>query len=245
VETKNWIALGTLAVSLFAAWAAFDARETAHRLEQKQFESGATIQLLSTVFNEITNPKNPKASQTNCIFVTILALAEKDAKELPPHRVEEFVERVSAAGLWEANCQTRLESLDSAEPIATKIDDNPASLGNEPTEIGQWHALIASYSVSVQGCNEAKADVQEFAALLSGSNLAESFIYVARTKISNNYAVTVDAGDDFALAGTISKTIHSVADQSADSKTGSDSFVQGNRDWFIDPQCTLFARIEG
>lgn len=106
------------------------------------------------------------------------------------------------------------------------------------TQIGQWHALIASYDTTPKGCAEARADVAYFADALSGQGLDGRHLYIVRTKISNNYAVTVDAGDDRARADEISAAIRR---QHHPDGTGRDSFVQGNREWTIDPGCADFA----
>ncbi|MFN3524873.1 MAG: peptidoglycan-binding domain-containing protein, partial [Paracoccus sp. (in: a-proteobacteria)] len=108
---------------------------------------------------------------------------------------------------------------------------------------GQIHALIASYSAGHDGCRNALADVAEFTPLLSGSAASGLPIYVASVQASGLYAVTVDAGEDRGLARQVSDAIRAVAPQSADRRTGADSYVQINRDWSIDPACSAAAII--
>ena len=110
-------------------------------------------------------------------------------------------------------------------------------------QIGDWHAIVASYSTNADGCREAKDDVNEFARLLSNSDLSGLKLYVARTAISNNYAVTVDTGSSQAKARKAVRRIRAVSSRSADGKTGKDTFVQRNRGWRIDDECNRLLAI--
>jgi hypothetical protein len=101
---------------------------------------------------------------------------------------------------------------------------------DRPSSIGKWHALIASYDVSQQGCQVARSNFEEFGELLSSQSLGDHFVYVARTLISNNYAVTFDAGDDRELARRASRIIRARSVDSADGNIGAGSFVKGTRD---------------
>ena len=127
-------------------------------------------------------------------------------------------------------------------PVPNPDADNSTGAIVGVTQIGQWHALIASYDTTPKGCAEARADVAHFAQALSGQGLEGRDLYIVRTTISNNYAVSVDAGDDRALANQISATIRRLHHPDG---TGRDSFVQGNRGWVIDPECASFATLSG
>lgn len=248
METKDWVALGALCVSLVSAWAAIDARKRAAELAAREFATDKTLEILASVYSEILQARDDeKRAQWSCFFIATLGSAEVQARQEPPYFVRTFVEDVAKAGLWDPDCASRLESLDEAVPAATGIDAESvadAGTGVEapegPREIGQWHALIASYNVTDFGCSEAKEDVAHFSEALENRGLEGRHVYVVRTAISNNYAVTVDAGDDRSLAQEMSDEIRKAAPSDG---TGRDSFVQGNRGWTIDPACAAFARI--
>jgi hypothetical protein len=254
MDAKDWIAIGALAVSVVSAWAAIDARDKAAELADREFVTDKTLEILASVYREILDARtDAERAKWSCFFISSLGAAEAQARKEPPFFVRTFVEDVSKAGLWQPDCAARLEAVVSdAVPAATEIPAirgaetataaAPAPRADAPVSIGAWHALIASYNVTAFGCGQAKDDVGNFARLLSGHGLDGSFVYVVRTQISNNYAVTVDAGSDRELASRISAAVRSVAPPDG---TGRDSFVQGNRGWSIDPACERFARVEG
>lgn len=250
MEFKDLLGVLTLGVSCFAAYTAYEAKQAAQRLEVTKFESDTTIELLSEVFDQMTIESDPARDATSCIFVEVLSRAEKSARQnQPPYYVEDFVQQIDEAGLWSSSCQTRLEGLEPVSPASSEIEPAAAAIieadnNSELSEIGTWHALIASYDVTAKGCQYASDDVPEFAKLLAGDEFDGLPVYIIKTTISNNYAVTVDAGDDRALASKISQRIRAVSDSSF-GNTGRDSFVQGNRNWTIDPQCAAFAEIGG
>jgi hypothetical protein len=249
METKDWIAIGAFGVSLVSAWAAIDARNRAAELASREFVTDKTLEILASVYSEILEARtDAERAKWSCFFVSTLGNAEVQARKEPPYFVRTFVEDVAKAGLWNPDCASRLESLVSEDsPAATRNAaasmpqaETGMNAPEGPEEIGQWHALIASYNVTDFGCQQAEADVGRFADLLAGMGLEGRHVYVVRTSISNNYAVTVDAGDDRALADEISAKIRAAAPGDG---TGRDSFVQGNRGWAIDPACAAFARI--
>ncbi|MEO9826146.1 MAG: hypothetical protein ABJF50_17230 [Paracoccaceae bacterium] len=248
MDFKDLLGVMTFGVSCFAAYTAFEAKQAAQRLETTKFESSTTIELLSAVFDQMTIDSDPTRDATSCIFVEVLSRAEKSARQNePPYYVEDFVQQIDEAGLWSSSCQTRLEALQPVSPASSALEPEAAAIieandDHSLSEIGTWHALVASYDVTSKGCQYASEDVPEFARLLAGDELEGLPIYVIKTTISNNYAVTVDAGDDRALASKISQKIRGVSDLSF-GNTGRDSFVQGNRNWIIDPQCAAFAEI--
>ncbi|MCY1125534.1 peptidoglycan-binding domain-containing protein [Frigidibacter sp. RF13] len=110
-------------------------------------------------------------------------------------------------------------------------------------EIGRNLAVVASYPAGPRTCEAAKADVDEFARLLAGGDLAGREIFVARLADRDIYAVVVDANSDQRAADAASREIAAVAPQSSDRKTGADSYVIRNRDLFFDPACTRVAVI--
>ncbi len=242
LKLQDWISLGAFLVSGLSAYAAIQAKNTAQELSEREFRTERTLEILASVHTEMTKAGNdPERLARSCFFVATLGNAELHLrKNEPPHFVRNYVEDVSRAGLWPPTCDSKLESLisDSA-PAATDVEASSGS-PDTPSKIGQWHALIASYNVTEKGCNEARNDVKYFAPRLSGQGFKGKLVYVVRTKISNNYAVTVDAGDDRSTASAISDVIRSVGPPDG---TGRDSFVQGNRSWFIDQNCIEFARI--
>lgn len=135
-----------------------------------------------------------------------------------------------------------LERLEQAGMTTFKAEPMAASVHVEPL-LGEWHAFIASYSADERGCDFAREDVNEFAELLSGydsisSTLKGREILVVRTRVSGHYAVTVDLNNDVAAAREASALIRRASALSRDRMTGSDSFVQQNSDWFLDPDCT-------
>ncbi len=129
-----------------------------------------------------------------------------------------------------------LEDLAQAGLATFEVEPMEASIHVEPL-LGQWQAVIASYSTDERGCGFAREDVDQFAELLSGSEVAGREILVARTQTSNHYAVSVDLNTDVAAARAASALIRKVSALSRDRRTGSDSYVQQNRDWFLDQDC--------
>lgn len=111
--------------------------------------------------------------------------------------------------------------------------------------IGEWHAVIASYPPGDAGCSYARDDVAEFARLLAGSEAAGREISVVRTAISDHLAVTVDTHGDEGAAKRVSELVRQVARQSADGKTGADSFVRRNERWFVDSACAETYVVSG
>lgn len=266
MELKDLATIGALAVSAYSAWTATEARNETAKLASKQFAATQTMDILARVYGEVTQvEKDSPRAKWSCFFIQ--TLGEAEASTLPkPHHVQTFVTNVTNAGLWNANCAVFLEGFVSSLPVdATEItpplpDAGFSSVDAVPapfpgpafnpdadsgtggvmgvTQIGQWHALIASYNTTPKGCAEARDDVAHFSDVLAGQGLDGRNLYIVRTTISNNYAVTVDAGDDRALAGEISALIRRLHHPDG---TGRDSFVQGNREWQIDAECADFA----
>lgn len=249
MEVKDWIALGALIVSLGSAWAAIDARNEAQRLSERQFETETTLDILSSVYTHIAPEDDPTRAGQACLFIITLADAEMAMRSEPPFFVREFVENTSSQGFWNAKCRQRMEPIRAAahdqpeQPSEIKIQDGGENLElptDRPAEIGKWHALVASYDTTPRGCAYAKEDVKTFSRDLSSEQVGKPYVYIVRTRISNNYAVTVDAGDERERAVTLTQAVRNVARSDG---TGRDSFVQGNRDWYIDPECSSFARV--
>lgn len=246
VEGKDWVSLSAVAVSVISAGTAIWASHEAQKFSKQAFRTERTLEILASAHEEMTQVRNdPRRLVRSCFFVRTLADAEDELREnKPPHFVRGYIEKVSKAGLWPPRCEQYFEDFISrATPAATEVavvDEAQPEALDAPKQIGQWHALIASYNATPFGCKEAKTDVRDFSEHLAGKDYDGRFVYVVRTKISKNYAVTVDAGDNKSLAKEISGAIRDV---DASDGTGTDSFVQGNRGWFIDPDCVAFARI--
>lgn len=130
-----------------------------------------------------------------------------------------------------------LERLRQAGFATFKVEPTVEASVHVETLLGEWQAVIASYSIDARGCGFASDDVDEFAELLSGTELTGREILVTRTVISGHYAVSVDLNNDAAAARAASALIRKVSSLSRDRRTGSDSFVQQNSDWFLDPDC--------
>lgn len=250
MDLSKLVSAGALVVSIVSAWTAFQAKEQAAELQDRQFSSDKTLEILGHVYDEVSRQRvDAEGARWSCLFVATLSEAERNAlstAEGLAHRkvlVGPFIERATAMNLWNPDCASRIEGILSDEPAAASSVP-PAIEGQQDfaglSEIGEWHALIASYNISSFGCDQAKRDVEHFAQALAGRGFDGRKIYVVQTAISQNYAVTVDAGGDQALAQGISTAIRQTAPADG---TGGDSFVQGNRGWTISPECTVAATI--
>lgn len=128
-----------------------------------------------------------------------------------------------------------LRQLEARGFATIRAEDTGASVHVEPL-VGQWHAVVSSYGPNSRGCDAARDDVDEFAGLLAGTDLAGREILVVRTD-APVYAVTVDTNNDARAAGAASELIQKVSGLSGDRRTGADSFVWENSGWTIDPDC--------
>lgn len=151
----------------------------------------------------------------------------------------------AGAGVGDSSIEKLSRYIDSLEArglvtVELRADGDLLHVG---TEIGRNLAVIASYPAGPRSCEAAKADVDEFARLLAGGDLAGREIFVARLADRDIYAVAVDANSDQRAADAASREIAAVAPQSSDRKTGADSYVIRNRDLFFDPACTRIAVI--
>ena len=247
LSLKDLIAIASVVVALASAVFAYQARQAAQRFAEREFQSETTLRILETAFTELAAAPSDETGERKqrmaCFFVVHLAEAEKEYRTEEPYLVTGFFDSLVSAGLVESACLMRSEGLSDLTPTASEISGPATTSSDGPPEIGTWHALIASYDVTDSGCRSAREDVGEFSQLLSGQGLNGLFLYIARTQISNNYAVTVDAGSDRTLAQRVSRIIRARSAESADGRTGADSFVQGNRDWYIDDDCVAFARL--
>ena len=249
MHIKELLPIATFLLSIVTAYAAIDARNAAHSLKQKQFDTTTALQLLDKAYSEIKDRENDQTNDklhASATFLDFLGRVERIAKQDPPHIVQTFIETIDERGYLSANDKVFLEAVtlsNAPDPQPSNIPVLP-NTGVGPESIGKWHALIASYDVTSNGCTEARDDVDAFSRTLQGRGYDEKFVYIVRTKISNNYAVTVDAGSDRVLAGEMSRVIREVARENTRDSTGVDSFVQGNRNWAIDPKCT-YAKVIG
>lgn len=102
-------------------------------------------------------------------------------------------------------------------------------------EIGTYQTPIAAYTASESGCAFARSDVDEFAVLLDGKGLAGRRVFVAQApgKGEDLWVVSIDMGDDRTAAATARDIVRQVAPDSADKKTGADSYVDNSNGWSI------------
>lgn len=239
VTFKDAAAVGSVIVSVAALFYSIEAKRETQELNELVFRAETVSQLLREVHLNTSAAIEAEDRTASCLYAGSLAKAEalfvKDSENRLVGQL--FLDQVNR-GLLPQNCVVEtLESLPdeqvSASVEVAKLVEKDDSDGSE---IGKYHALIASYPTSPAGCAYAKEDVAEFSNLLAGRGLAGSRVYVARTVKSNSYAVTVDSGDDRNLAFAVSEKIKD-ASSSAEAKTGHDSFVQTNSDWYIDADC--------
>lgn len=174
MQPKDFIALGAVVVSLVSAIAAIDARQKAQELSDQQFATNKTLEILASVYSEILAARNDRErAKWSCFFIATLGDAERELIKREPFYVRPFITNVSRAGLWYPDCSTRLEPLVSEKaPAATVVGDKLSG----PKEIGQWHALIASYNVTEKGCTQARDQVERFSKLLSGVGLSKHYM---------------------------------------------------------------------
>lgn len=247
IGIKDVVAFGSLLVSAAAFFYSTEANQKAQELDELAFRAETVSQLLKEVHENTSSAIAPEDRTASCLYAGSLAKAEAlFVKDENNHLVGKlFLDQVER-GLLPQNCVVEtLEALPE-ESVATAIDAavSVEKADSTDVEIGTYHALIASYPTTVSGCDAAKDDVEEFKELLIGHGLDGERLYIARTVKSNSYAVTVDAGSDRAKATLIRDEIKNVSDN-AFGKTGSDSFVQQNTDWYIDASCAASAFIGG
>jgi len=193
----------------------------------------------------MTFESDPARDVTSCILIEVLSRAKKSAKQNhPPDYVDDFDRQIDEAGLWNSGCQTRLEAPSGVSPALSAFEPEAAGIidandDHSLSEIGTWHASVLSYDVTPKGCKYAPDYFPELAKLLAGQVIKGLPIYVIK---NNNYSVSVDAGDGRALTSKFCQRIRSVSDLSF-RNTGSVSFVQGNRNWIVEPQCAAFAEV--
>ncbi|NJO86452.1 MAG: hypothetical protein HC818_08025 [Synechococcaceae cyanobacterium RM1_1_27] len=224
----------TLALSGLSAWSAYEARRAAESLNERKFDNEATLRLLAESWEELE--KTEGCDPKRAVFITTLLRAEVKADTSEPLLVHQFVEDLKSQGLWSANCDVVAEAaLAPAVGEGSTVDAIVSRL--EAPEPGQWHAVIASYDVSAEGCQLAMEDVTDFAELLQGQVAAGIRLSVLQTRVSGHYAVTLDAGDDQKAALQLRDQVIAASGRSDDGRTGRDSFVQRSRDWVAPQDC--------
>lgn len=244
---KNLISLGSLFVSGIALVLSTQAKQQAQDLDELVFRAETVHRLLKEVHDNTTKADDAEGKLAGCLYAGALAKAEERVVQDPDQRLvlSLFLDQVDR-GLLPQNCVVGtlevLETTERAEEPSNANRDIPNTSGTR--QIGQFHALIASYPAVSSNCGHASQDVMEFARLLENSGLKGRDVYVARTVKSNSYAVTVDAGDDRDLAIATTQKIQSVSSRSVDGRTGHDSFVQRNTDWYIDEDCQASEQIQ-
>lgn len=247
VSLKDFVAFGSLVVSAFAFVYSNEARQKAQELDELVFRAETVSQLLKEVHVNTSTAIEPDDRTASCLYAGALAKAEalfvKDADNRLVGQL--FIDQVQR-GLLPQNCVVEtLESLpeeqvSSSVEVARTVEKAEAAV----PEIGEYHALIASYATTPTQCEYAREDVFEFAQLLEDQGLVGMDVYIVRTVKSNSYGVTVDAGSDRALAQRARDAIIEVSARSQ-ANTGKDSFIQTNTDWYIDAACNAVAQIGG
>jgi len=235
MDFKDFASIAAVVVSVVSLYFSNEARKEAAELSEQEFQTETALNLLQSAYAEmIENGTTEEARDKRmaaCFFVEALRVAESDAKDNePPLIVEDFVTRAEAAGIWSKTCDLAQASRST--------DDGTTTPQTLTSELGRWHALIASYDATPSGCELAKSDVSEFARLLAGSGFDGLTLQVVKTSLSNHYAVSVDTGDDSAKARQVSQAIREASSKAYDGRTGRDSFVQDNRGWAVDPTCS-------
>lgn len=252
VTLKDAVSAVTVAVSLVALFFSTQAKQEAQELNEAVFRAETTARLLKEVHDNTVQTVGQSDAErvASCLYAGSLAKAEEAVVRDENLRLvgQLFLQQVQSE-LLPRSCVVRtVEALQAAEgqvPSDAVQDADPADSSGGARDIGEYHALIASYSTNEAGCEAAKRDVDEFAQILTGHGLEGWDVYVARTLKSDSYAVTVDVGGDLDKAKWISGVIRGAAPQSEDGKTGHDSFVQINRDWYVDPNCQKTKQIPG
>lgn len=250
----------------FAYYANGKANALKIELEQSKFGADTSIKLLEMTYTTLADADTPSKKIGACKYATSLAMVEKEALHQRNSLIEIFFRRMIEGDKIDANCALVVEEDLSGPPPAPIRPEPyvpqpaiPAPYVPEPDEgladlplvepgpamsptveplpsVGTWQAVISSYKVNSKGCDYAKDDVAFFAPHLKETGLAGLRIGIFRTASSNIYAVSVDAGDDQALATKARDAIRSIADAQGKSE-GADSFVQSNRNWSVDPTC--------
>lgn len=245
---KDVAAIGSLFLSATALVTSYLANQKAQQLDELVFRAETVNHLLKEVHDNTTKAEDVKDRTASCLYAGALAKAEELVVTDTNHRLvgRLFLSQVER-GLLPQNCVLGTLELLSVNAEATAPQDavKEVKLDDDTREIGKYHALVASYPAVASECGHAKDDVVEFAPLLANKGLDGKAIYVARTVKSESYAVTVDLGDDRNLATEAMQLIRSVSSQSADKRTGHDSFVQVNSDWYIDASCSEVKVIGG
>ncbi len=257
------ISLAGLIISSFATYYANQAQSKVDQidmeLKQRQADFKLTYDVLGKVYEEIItlerqhdaesdtetkrSPSEIWKERVTCNFVNLLRDAEIESRKDGPHYVQKFIDDTSEQKLWSPNCRQDFERYDTTEvegPTDFNPPDDSTAEVEPPEKIGRWHALISSYDITTQGCKYATRDVEDFAEDLTAPKGQELFIYVVQTKISRNYAVTVDAGDDLSLAKQLVPNIKRVA---REKEAGTDAFVQVNKNWEIPDDCFIVKKL--
>lgn len=244
VTLKDAVAAGSFVMSVLALYYSNDAKQQAQELDELVFRAETVSQLLKEVHTNTSTAIEPEDQMASCLYAGSLAQAEalfvQDAENRLVGKL--FLDQVDR-GLLPQNCVVgTLEAPDEEQVTAAVEVARTVEKAEAPRDIGQYHALIASYKPTDANCDYAKQDVSEFADLLNGQGYDGLDVYIVRTVKSNSYAVTVDAGDDRTLAQKLRGAIQATSLLS-EGGTGNDSFVQVNTDWFIDPACQFAVEI--
>lgn len=198
--------------------------------------------------------ENAALDRAQCIFIGTLIAAEKDTlpptseekgASAPPYYVLRFAEAISFARAWSPDCLNHASQASGGvfRLVDQQGPDKPApaetSLPPASTLQASWQAIIASYNATQSMCDRfAKKDVVYFSTKLSEKYKGRN---VRVSKAPNNlYVVSVDAGDDRALADSLVSAIRNAAPADG---TGKDAFVGKSLGWTDAADCPKNATV--
>jgi len=164
-----------------------------------------------------------------------------------------FAELVAAklAELVPVETATETDIQTAEEEVLASLKDVGAQTG-DTQNVGEWHAVMASYRTN--NCALAQEAARAFHETFGASLPAKGGrITIARTSISDHFAVTIDTGADKAAAEAWATVLRD-AGRAAEKRISdgeampfdrtnlrylTGAFVQENRGWSVDPSCPL------
>lgn len=242
-ELKDYAAFVGVAVSAAAAWLAYDAggqarlaaeesAEVSNALALSKNRTDTSVKLLDLAYTSFNNAKNGKEKVAACQFMVKLGVFEQAT--LTSTLIADLHVALAEGDEIDPLCKQKGEALDTDARLAETVQaETPGSAANA---IGKWHAVIASYEVTPSGCASAKNVQASYKSLLPQDQFPNATLGIYKTAISKVYAVTLDLEDDESKARQAVQTIREIG-ASGRAKEGSDSFLQKNRDWTVDPNC--------
>lgn len=230
--------------------------ERTNELRLQTHDLDKALEILWAISQEAYNINDPSKTEAACAFITFVAANEHRIRD-EPHLAKEFFDHLQTAGKLSDNCKVLFEASESVEVAATESTAVNGGAAEEVAvdgdgseqQIGEWHALIATYNLSDRGCEFASRDVSAFARALSHEDYYQPefenlVVRTAETTISGMRVVTVDAGEDRSTAAALRDAIRKAAsDRGVPNApverlwSGEDAVVAGNRSWRLDEAC--------